>query len=92
MSNGERLRVVIGQGRSWRYAKLKEGVTLEQVEEAARERGQQVIVCLEARPEIGTLMEWESEGGCEAVDGCYVEPDGVCEHGAPSWLLALGMI
>ena len=26
------------------------------------------------------------------LDGCYVEPDGHCPHGYPSWLLYLGMI
>ncbi len=45
-------------------------------------------------PDIGTLMEWEAEGGCEAAcpHGCWVEPDGVCPHGNPSWLLNLGFI
>ena len=43
-------------------------------------------------PDIEQLIEWESEGGCEATDGCWVEPDGVCEHGCKSWLLELGMI
>lgn len=28
----------------------------------------------------------------EATDGCTVEPDGVCPHGHPSWLLYLGEI
>ena len=28
----------------------------------------------------------------EATDGCRVEPDGICEHGQPSWLLHLGSI
>lgn len=44
------------------------------------------------RPDIETLEEWHSDGGCEATDGCWVEPDGVCEHGHPSWLLRLGYI
>ena len=43
-------------------------------------------------PTIATLQEWESEGGCEATDGCWVEPDGRCEHGCPSWLLVMGLI
>jgi hypothetical protein len=43
-------------------------------------------------PDIETLMEWEEEGGCEATDGCWVEPDGACEHGCQSWLLVLGLI
>ena len=29
---------------------------------------------------------------CEATDGCCVEPDGVCPHGHPSWLIVLGII
>lgn len=29
---------------------------------------------------------------CEAVDGCITEPDGRCEHGYPSWPIALGII
>lgn len=28
----------------------------------------------------------------ETTDGCIVEPDGVCEHGHPSWLVALRYI
>lgn len=43
-------------------------------------------------PDLETLMQWESEGMCEATDGCVVEPDGRCEHGHPSWLLELGLI
>lgn len=44
------------------------------------------------RPDLETLEEWHSDSGCEATDGCWVEPDGICEHGHPSWLLRLGMI
>ena len=44
------------------------------------------------RPSIATLERWLSESGCEATDGCWVEPDGRCEHGKPSWLLVLGLI
>ena len=39
--------------------------------------------------EIGRMV---LDGDCWATDGCTVEPDGVCPHGHPSWLLALGMI
>jgi hypothetical protein len=28
----------------------------------------------------------------EALDGCPVEPDGICPHGHPSWLRYLGLI
>lgn len=44
------------------------------------------------RPDLETLEEWDFDGSCEATDGCWVEPDGVCEHGHPSWLLRLGFI
>jgi hypothetical protein len=44
-------------------------------------------------PDRETLQEQVSNGGgCEATDGCWVEPDGVCVHGHPSWLLRLGII
>lgn len=43
-------------------------------------------------PEEDELMEAGTDGECEASDGCLVEPDGVCEHGHPSWLLRLGLI
>jgi hypothetical protein len=48
----------------------------------------------ENTPSIEQLMRWESEGGCEAAGpcGCWVEPDGRCEHGHPSWLRFLGFI
>lgn len=32
------------------------------------------------------------DGVCDATDGCMVEPDGMCEHGHPSWLIYLGLI
>ena len=44
------------------------------------------------KPTLEELQEWTDDGGCEATDGCWVEPDDICEHGHPSWLLHLGMI
>ena len=44
-------------------------------------------------PDLETLESWmEEDGGCEATDGCWVEPDGICPHGHPSWLIRLGLI
>ena len=44
-------------------------------------------------PDLETIEEWMWEdGGCEATDACWVEPDGVCSHGHPSWLLRLGLV
>lgn len=42
-------------------------------------------------PEIEEMQEWD--GLCRATDGCEpVEPDGYCEHGHRSWMLAFGLI
>ena len=45
-------------------------------------------------PDIETLLAWDEEGGCEAACpyGCWVEPDGTCEHGNPNWLIVMGLI
>jgi len=43
-------------------------------------------------PDVEQLEEWQNEGGCEATDGCWVEPDGRCEHGHSSWMLVMGVI
>ena len=47
---------------------------------------------IEPEPDLKTLRVWMEDGGCETPDGCWVEPDGTCEHGEPSWLLKLGLI
>jgi hypothetical protein len=43
-------------------------------------------------PSSDELVEAMEEGGCKTPDGCWVEPDGTCQHGYPSWLIILGMI
>jgi len=44
-------------------------------------------------PDSDQLEDWMYEdSGCEATDGCWVEPDGECSHGFPSWLLYLRWI
>jgi hypothetical protein len=41
-----------------------------------------------------TLEEALFESGTmsSCSEGCWVEPDGVCPHGHPSWLLRWGII
>jgi hypothetical protein len=46
----------------------------------------------DSEPDDDTLEYWVFDGVCEATDGCPIEPDGVCHHGHPSWLLYLGLI
>ena len=43
-------------------------------------------------PSQRQLEVWSYDSICESIDGCTVEPDGECEHGFPSWLIALGLI
>lgn len=45
-------------------------------------------------PTAGQLEDAMFDGTCEAAceHQCVVEPDGYCEHGRPSWLLAYGLI
>lgn len=43
-------------------------------------------------PTLDEMMEMFDDGLAEATDGCCVEPDGVCQHGYPSWLIELGYI
>lgn len=43
-------------------------------------------------PTQKVIAEWMFDlGEVEATDGCVVEPDGVCRHGHPSWLLVFGL-
>ena len=32
------------------------------------------------------------DGGCPALDGCWVEWDGHCPHGFPSWMIYAGLV
>jgi len=46
----------------------------------------------EEPPTQDTIGYWVLDSVCDATDGCEVEPDGVCEHGHPSWLLYYGIL
>ena len=43
-------------------------------------------------PDDDELREMVFDSVCSATDGCDIEPDGICQHGHPSWLLFLGLI
>ena len=42
-------------------------------------------------PTNAQVRDWMFDSVCEALDGCEVEADGRCPHGAPSWLIRLGL-
>lgn len=44
------------------------------------------------QPDLDQLSEWVHDGVCDSILGERVEPDGIDEHGSPSWLLAMGML
>jgi len=46
----------------------------------------------EPEPDIEQINTWIYAFVVDATDGCRVEPDGVCPHGYPSWLVYLGYI
>ena len=47
----------------------------------------------EPEPLIEHIAQWINwDGGCEATDGCWVEPDGVCPHDHASWALYLRLL
>ena len=41
-------------------------------------------------PSLKTMERWMMDGVAAATDGCRVELDGECWHGAQSWLIVLG--
>jgi hypothetical protein len=44
-------------------------------------------------PSLQAVQQWDWDGQMEASDGCGpVEPDGVCQHGARSWMLVYRVI
>ncbi len=47
---------------------------------------------LEDPPTDDELHTMAIDSIVDATDGCRVEPDGVCPHGYPSWLIQLGLI
>jgi hypothetical protein len=46
----------------------------------------------EAPPDEEQIEAWALDDVVDATDGCQVEPDGVCRHGHPSWLVRMGLI
>lgn len=69
-----------------KVGKLKEGVTLKQLQE----KYPNTFEC--DYPSDDQIEEWVYDSVCETPCGCRVEPDGHCEHGNPSWLIILGLI
>ncbi len=73
--------------RAKQVRKLKDGIVLS---DYLTRHPDAIKIC--NPPSEATLERWDNDGYCKAIDGCHVEPDGTCEHGLPSWLMAMGFI
>lgn len=70
---------------------LKDGVDFNDYVDRLRAKGVKALKI--SKPSMATLERWSSDCICCAVDGCDgIELDGVCEHGFPSYLRAVGLI
>jgi hypothetical protein len=79
--------------RNEKLVTIKPGVTEESLRlDGYFNRHPDAIVCKGCKPSVEKAEQWMENGIAKAVDGCEVEPDGKCEHGAPSWLLVCGCI
>lgn len=76
---------------TYRVVTLKDGVDPAEYARKVEETGGKVEK-VKAPPSIRTMSKWMADGVVKATDGCRVEPDGHCQHGKPSWLLALRFI
>jgi hypothetical protein len=74
----------LGTGKGQRYQRQPSGRYAKMVP-ASAPTGKK-------RPSLKTLERWSMDGVAKATDGCTVEPDGVCSHGAKSWLLVEGLV
>ena len=77
------------------YAKKKDDLSLEEWLE--RKVAQKLKLPAWQRdikelPSEGSLASWMFDGVAESVTGDTVEPDGHGPDGAPSWLVALGLV
>lgn len=43
-------------------------------------------------PDLEQIQFWVYDSVCETVTGDMIEPDGYGPDGAPSWLIALGLM
>ena len=43
-------------------------------------------------PDLEEIEHWVYSSRCESILGATVEPDGIDPDGAPSWLIAVGLI
>lgn len=86
-SDGVLLARSIFDGKWRRIATIKGKTVAEYL--AYRRNGGWIDFKRGCVPSFAEIERMEYEGTTEATDGCTgIEPDGHCEHGCPSWVLA----
>ena len=78
--------------RNGTVRKIKHGMTVSELRNTGYfTRHPGAVVC--NKPPTMAALERMADGNCKAIDGCSnVDPDGECQHGMPSWLVALHFI
>jgi len=67
--------------RSNRVIKIKDGINLNILKESGYFiKHPDIIVCSSNPPSVATMEKWVENGIARAIDGCKVEPDGICAH------------
>jgi len=70
---------------------IKEDLEVEREGSLLRYPSGTVRFIYKNHPSLATMEKWMDTGIARAIDGCKVEPDGVCPHGAHSWLTGFGI-
>ena len=84
-------QVLINRGFGWKeWRHLKADVTVESYIELVKANPDYVIG--KRAPSYETMQKWEEKGYALATDGCKVEVDGTCPHGAVSWIRVKGIV
>ena len=75
-----------------RRVNLKADVELTAIAPKVYRSPKGTLYTTSALPGIRTLERYSDNGVCPTPCGCRVEPDGVCPHGVPSWMIVAGVI
>ena len=82
----------LGYTSGYRSARLGVGTREAAAKAADAHPDETILEVTTPRPSDEELEEMVMDSVVDATDGCMVEPDGCCQHGHPSWLIALGLI
>lgn len=86
-SDGSVLRKTVFSSTWKKYAKLKTGYTVQDWIDKRTYSADWAPLRRGMMPSFEQIMKMDQDGIASATDGCeYIEPDGKCCHGFPSWV------